>query len=72
MTIRLKKRAGKCFNEAKLYQVSRKNELRILMETYLNKMVQIRVMEYLRVKAKSVVPAVEQAELTFRRLGSHT
>ncbi len=33
------KRAGKCFNEAKLYQVSRKNELQMLMETYLNKMV---------------------------------
>ncbi len=44
----------------------------MLIETYLNKMVQIRVMEYLRVKAKSVVPAVEQAEVTFRRLGSHT
>lgn len=39
---------------------------------YLNKMVQIRVMEYLRVKAKSAVPTVEEAEVTFRRLGCHT
>jgi len=35
-------------------------------------MVQIRVMEYLRVKAKSAVHTVEQAEVTFRRLGCYT